>query len=242
VTVSTERVSEGASEHDPYGRLCLHVKDTGRGIDPAFMPHLFEVFKQESTGMSRSHEGSGLGLSITKQLVDLMGGEITVESQVGVGTSFRVFFPIVAPSPSRTVREPTEITVFEGTQARLLVVEDNKDTQVLIQSLLEKFGSVKVASNAEEAMREAAHSIESPDGRFDMVLMDINLGDGPSGTEVMKSLRAIPAYREVPVAALTAYALPGEQEAFLKAGFNAYLSKPFKEEDLLKLISQLLKA
>ena len=71
--------------------------------------------------------------------------------------------------------------------------------------------------------------------------MDINLGDGPSGREVLKSLRAIPAYRKVPVAALTAYALPGEREDFLKAGFNAYLSKPFSEDALLKLLAQLLK-
>ena len=104
----------------------------------------------------------------------------------------------------------------------------------------------QIASFRQEKARAAAQAgtarrtLESPDGPFDLVLIDINLGEGPNGKDVLSELRAMPAYRDVPIAAVTAYALPGDRETFLNTGFNAYLSMPFREDALRALVSNLL--
>ncbi len=118
---------------------------------------------------------------------------------------------------------------------RVLIVEDNPSTQYLLQNLLEDQYEVSAAVGAQEAMRLADR--ETP---FDVVLMDIQLGGGNSGTEVMKQLRRQAAYKETPIAAVTAYALPGDEKAFLEAGFDAYLSKPFTARKLRALVAELL--
>ena len=220
----------------------VHVEDTGVGIDPAFMPHLFDVFRQESTGLSRTHEGSGLGLSITQRLVQLMDGEITVESEKGEGSTFTVSFPL-AEDVVFTGPEVLGVTEAHKKRAsslfssqhkpRVLLVEDNENTQFLIENLLENAFDVTMVANAEDALLEAFR-IE-----YDLVLMDINLGVGPNGADVLRELRAMPTYRDVPIAALTAYALPGDKERFLDMGFSAYLSKPFNAEELLTLAARL---
>ena len=231
-------VHVGADER----RVLVHVQDTGVGIDPAFMPHLFDVFRQESTGLSRTHEGSGLGLSITQRLVQLMDGEISVESEKGEGSTFTVAFPlaeegaIAGPEVLGVVeaRKKRASSLLSGDdKPRVLLVEDNENTQFLIENLLESAFEITIVGNAEDALLEAFR-IE-----YDMVLMDINLGVGPNGADVLRELRAMPTYADVPIAALTAYALPGDKERFLDMGFSAYLSKPFNAEELLTLAARL---
>ncbi len=217
-------------------RVYVRVQDTGVGIDPDFMPYLFDVFRQESTGLSRTHEGSGLGLSITQRLVRLLEGEIGVESQKGKGSTFTVSFPRHRPEAAE---EPPEeaaapaLRLDDLPRQKVLLVEDNEHTQYLIESLLEDAFSVTVVADAEQALLEAFRT------EFDMVLLDINLGEGPNGADVLRELRAMPAYRTVPIAAVTAYALPGDRERFLEMGFSAYLSKPFNAEELLALTARL---
>ncbi|QXD13962.1 PAS domain S-box protein [Rhodocaloribacter litoris] len=222
----------------------IHVQDTGVGIDPAFLPHLFDEFRQESTGMSRSHEGSGLGLSITRRLVELMQGEIRVQSRKGEGSTFTVVFPRVVPEPETPPASPDAepgcvppaIVPKEPPSApvRLLVVEDNAENARLAQHVLQAIGSVTVARNAEEALRHAAT------GAYDLVLMDINLGSGFNGIDVLQKLRTIPACADTPVVALTAYALPGDRERFLELGFTDYLGKPFSGDELLQFVHHVL--
>ncbi len=220
----------------------VHVQDSGVGIDPGFMPHLFDVFRQESTGLSRTHEGSGLGLSITQRLVELMDGEITVESEKGRGSTFTVAFPlaedVVITGPEvlgvAEARKKRASSLLSGRhKPRVLLVEDNENTRFLIENLLESAFDVTSVANAEDALLEAFR-IE-----YDLVLMDINLGVGPNGADVLRELRAMPTYHDVPIAALTAYALPGDKERFLDMGFSAYLSKPFNAEELLTLAARL---
>ena len=228
ITVSVD--AEGAAEG---GRAILQVRDSGEGIDDAFLPHLFDEFRQETTALGHSGGGSGLGLSITKRLVELMHGEIRVQSKKSDGTTFSVILPTtdeVAEKKPRTLQP--EVRPLE--EQRLLVVEDNEDTALLMQAVLESMSEVTVAVNAEEALRAAD---ETP---HHAVLLDINLGRGPSGTDVMQALRAMPGYQKAPIAALTAYALPGDRERFLEMGFSRYLSKPFTVEELLDLASDLL--
>ncbi len=224
-------------------RVHVHVTDTGVGIDPSFMPHLFDVFRQESTGLSRSHEGSGLGLSITQRLVVLMDGEISVESEKGQGSTFTVSFPLAHAEETRPglevlgvdeARKAHSSMLLSGqVKPRVLLVEDNENTQFLIENLLEDAYALTVVSNAEDALLEAFNT------EYDLVLMDINLGEGANGADVLRELRAMPTYSTVPIAALTAYALPGDKERFLEMGFSAYLSKPFNAEELLTLAARM---
>ncbi len=217
-------------------RVYVHVEDSGVGIDSSFIPHLFDVFRQESTGLSRTHEGSGLGLSITQRLAHLLDGEISVASEKGQGSTFTVSFPRVEQAPGEVTDDETEAPsepVLGRRKARVLLVEDNEHTQYLIESLLEDTFSLTVVDNAEEALLEAFRT------EFDMVLMDINLGQGPNGADVLRELRAMPTYRDVPIAAITAYALPGDRERFLEMGFSAYLSKPFNADELLSLTARM---
>jgi CheY-like chemotaxis protein len=219
----------------------VRVHDTGVGIAPDFVPHLFDKFVQESTGVRRSHEGSGLGLAITKRLVESMDGQIEVASEKGVGTVFSVSFPRasreasaeqeVLPGQSTTVDPPDTLDGVE-----LLVVEDNRDTARMVEDLLGASCEITIASNAEEALRSAnAHC-------YDMVLLDINLGGGPSGVEVLHTLRAKPSYRTVPIAAVTAYSLPGDRQRLLKLGFDSYLSKPFGPGELYDVVEAFVTA
>ena len=228
----TVRVSHDADE------VHLHVADTGIGIDPDFVPHLFDEFVQESTGVRRSHEGSGLGLAITQRLADLMNGRIAVETTKGEGTEFTVSFPRAEPVPEDepdAVLDPPAPAPTDGTEPmpRLLLVEDNAETASLMEELLHARYAVTAVSSGEAALREAQEHA------FDMVLLDINLGGGPSGADVLRRLRAQPAYADVPIAAVTAYALPGDRDRLLNMGFDAYLDKPFAPEDLAMLMQQL---
>ncbi len=116
---------------------------------------------------------------------------------------------------------------------KVLVVEDNENTQYLIQTLLEEDMSVTTVETAAEALLEAFRN------EYSLVVVDINLGEGPNGIDLLSELRAMPAYRDVPIVAITAYALPGDKERFLEMGFADYLAKPFQADDLLALAAWL---
>lgn len=211
----------------------VHVDDTGVGISDAFMPHLFEAFKQESAGLRRSYEGTGLGLSITKRLVTLLGGTITAESTKGRGSRFTVTFPRANERPGTTPNSGDH-AVPQATGAHVLLVEDSPETVMLVRRLLERHHTVDDASDATMAL-EMARS-----GPYDAVLMDIHLDGDRSGVDALRALRELPAYADVPVIAMTAYAMTGDRDRFLDAGFDAYLSKPFTRDQLLSVLDRTL--
>lgn len=211
----------------------LQVKDTGIGIEQQFLDHLFDEFRQESTGLQRTHEGSGLGLAITKRLVDLLGGRIEVASEKGEGSTFTVYLPRVAPpqAPEESAAEPPSTTdlTFSGS---MLVVEDNPLTRELIAHQLSAHCEVELADGPEAALDVAR-------GRtFDLVMLDIHLGTDMNGVDLLRDLRDLPHYANVPAIALTAYALPADRERFFDGGFNLHLSKPFTKEELFETIIQ----
>ncbi|MEX0821223.1 MAG: ATP-binding protein [Rhodothermales bacterium] len=217
------------------------VVDTGVGIEPAFIPQLFDDFSQESIGSSRSHAGTGLGLAVTRRLVDLLGGDIHVESTKNAGSRFRVAFPRSA-EPSATPTPPLdgsdaaeELGDTNGDSTiRLLLVEDHPETRHLLKELLQARYHVSVAGSAKEAYRTACMS------QFDLILMDIKLGQGPDGIELLKKLRRTSGYENTPIVAVTAHALPGDKGRFLEIGFTDYVSKPFDPDELLGLPVKIL--
>jgi len=225
VTLAARRASEE--------RVELHVSDTGTGMEEDFREHLFEAFRQESSGLAREHGGAGLGLAITRRLADVMDAEVRVKSRKGEGSTFVLSFPELRENrtgpPPRIPDEP--LPDFESDQGQLLVVEDNRDTRLLLERVLSPAWTPTVVSGPEEAFAAAEETA------FDAAIVDIHLGAELNGVEVMQHLRreGRPAghYDHVPFVALTAYAMPEDEEQFRKVGFDAYLAKPFAREDLL---------
>ncbi|MDX1740219.1 MAG: ATP-binding protein, partial [Rhodothermales bacterium] len=227
-------------------RIHMKIRETGVGISPEFLPHLFAEFKQESTGEARSHEGSGLGLAITKQLVEMHGGRISATSEKNQGTEFALWFPVVPGT--RSVIEASDRPgghVDRGPMAsraasrqgvrHALVLDDSLETSELIRFFLEPYFESTVAQSADEVFASTWEK------RFDIVLLDINLGDEEwSGLDVMAVLRKLPEYEKTPIIAVTAYALPGDQKRFMDAGFDGYVSKPFVRGKLLAELERVL--
>ena len=217
--------------------LRLEVRDSGIGITPAALANLFQPFTQADASTTREYGGTGLGLVICKYLTELMGGVIRVESEVGVGTVFRVDLPFGAASTLSPAKTHQRLAVTQVT-ARVLVVEDNEINQEVIGKLLNWFGAdVTVAENglrAVEAVQQAA---------YDLIFMDCQMPvmDGFEATRRIRALEKTGALpRAIPIIALTANALAGDREACLAAGMDDYLSKPILKAQLTKALARHL--
>ena len=205
------------------GTVVVEVRDTGVGIDEAFLPNVFGEFEQESSGAARSYEGAGLGLAISRQLVERMDGTIEVASEKGVGTLFTLTFPAAGAEPAGPDRRPLILVVDDYEQAR----------EVARRALGERF-RVATASDGPGAMRAVAEE------RPVAVVLDIHLGQSISGEDVMRTLRQTPAFAALPIVAVTAYALSGDRARFLAAGFDAYVTKPYERGDLVEAVMQAI--
>jgi PAS domain S-box-containing protein len=217
--------------------LLISVKDTGIGIPKSKQEIIFNEFRQESEGLSRSFEGSGLGLTISKKYTELLGGEIVLESEVGVGSVFTLRFPDVVSgfdsSKSIEKTKPQPVTVPHIKIKELLLVENELVSSELILLYLKDLYEVDVARDGFEALTKVKAK------KYDAILMDINLGEGLTGIEVTRKIRKLEQYADTPIVAVTAFAMEGDKEEFLNAGCTHYLSKPFEKSDLLYLLKNL---
>jgi PAS domain S-box-containing protein len=212
-------------------RACfdIAIRDTGVGMAPDVVAGLFAPFYQGDSSVTRRFGGTGLGLSITRGLVDLMDGEVTVDSAPGVGSTFtvRLCLPLPEALPQqRDVPLPTETLAGE---VRILVVDDALINQKVALQMLERIGlQASAASNGDEAVRVLARE------RFDLVLMDCQMPvmDGFAATRLIRSGVAGEPNRHIPIIAMTANALAGDRERCLQAGMNDYLPKPVALEEL----------
>lgn len=218
------------------------VWDTGIGIAVEDLPQLFKPFVQLDRRLSRSHEGSGLGLTLVSRLVDLHGGRVTVESVLGQGSRFTITLPWrrqVAEQTPSVVSEPAALTspiAFGGTAQAplLLLVDDNELVRRGTSDYLVAQGyRVVVASNGDEALATIREM------RPDLVLMDIQM-PVMDGLEAIRRIRAEPAIAAIPVVTLTALVMPGDKERSLAAGANAYLAKPVKLQLLAGIVAAIL--
>ncbi|WBA41635.1 PAS domain S-box protein [Hymenobacter canadensis] len=220
-----------ASADDSHIVLEWSVADTGIGIDPDYLVDIFKEFSQEDTSVTRRFGGTGLGLSISRQLVQLMGGEISIDSQKHRGTNsqFRLRLPVGTAEdlPRKTLITASIREKLRG--QRVLLVEDNHFNRQIAKGFLQNAGLlVQEAENGAEAVELARHNT------FDVVLMDVQM-------PVMNGLEATAYLRQhlhlrTPIIALTANAVKGEREKCLHAGMNDYLAKPFQEEELVKML------
>ena len=224
------------------GRAEVRVSDTGIGIDPAFLPYVFDPFRQADSQATRRVGGLGLGLSIAKQLVDAHEGDIRVESAgPGSGTTFVVILPIVASrTPAAgTVRDsmvehPDRLPTLEG--VRILAVDDEPDAREIIERV---FDSCKARVMTAGSAQEALDLLTSND--FDVLLVDIAM-PGEDGYTLIRRVRALPSPQKasVPAAALTAYARDDQRQAALTAGFQMHIAKPVDPPQLVRSIAKLL--
>ena len=235
ITVSAEYGHWGVPSRE---MALLKIQDTGCGIDPQFLPYVFEEFRQESEGRSRTHQGSGLGLPIAKRLVEKMEGALQINTAKGEGTTITIALPLASPgmdSCSVEALRPDKFQPVPQPEMRILVVEDDEHCAALLSDTLRPLYTVHLATTGEAALEAVQHH------GFDLILMDIHLqGSRWDGIETLQEIRRIPTHPGVPAIALTAYAMKGDAEWILQQGFTAYVSKPFDTAELLIRIDALL--
>jgi CheY-like chemotaxis protein len=219
--------------------LYIRVSDTGIGIPDDKIDHVFQRFTQTDASYTRRYEGAGLGLAIVKRLVQLLGGDITVDSTLGQGTSIYLHLPL-ALVPEETVAlecaEPE--AADDGGELRILVAEDELVSQLAIKTQLTRMGhNVVCVSNGREAVEAARQAA------FDCILMDIQMPEmnGVEATEQIRRIQKPLGRSGVWIIALTAYALAGDKDKFLAAGLNDYISKPVQQEQLAAVLRRVVR-
>ena len=234
VTISTQLLEQ----HDNVALIQIAVRDSGIGISPESLDTIFRPFTQEDGSTSRKYGGTGLGLTISLRLAELMGGTISVESTQGVGSCFTVTLPFSIGRETATSQTVASNTTagWDGPPLRILFAEDDQVNIKFGSSLLTKMGlEVIVVENGKECLT----ALEK--GTFDLVLMDIQM-PVMNGEEALKEIRRKEqdSGLHLPVIALTAYSMRGDKERFLEEGFDGYVSKPLITRELVAEMKRVL--
>jgi len=212
-----------------HDSIDFFVADTGIGIKKEIRDHVFEIFRQGETGITRSYEGNGLGLSIVKGLVELIGGKLKFESEEPNGTTFILTIPYIGDSLENKPDGSNMLQNTAGGQPVFLIAEDDNANSVFLEAILSKFSSnILIATNGKIAVDICREHSE-----ISMVLMDMKMPemDGIEATRMIKSFR-----KNLPVVALTAYAIDIVEKQAIESGCDDYLLKPFSRVALYKLL------
>lgn len=242
--VSRVTAGPGESPDSQSGEMLqISICDTGIGIAAENLAQLFEPFLQIDSALNRQYEGTGLGLALVKCIVELHGGQVTVTSELGVGSCFTVKLPWLVAENQPAVITSSSVAASlqssspqgEGVISILLAEDNDANIQTLTTYLNAKDYRVLLAKTGQQAV-DLAHS-EQPD----VVLMDIQMPD-MDGLEAIRHIRRLPPLADLPIIALTALAMTGDRERCLQAGANEYLSKPVKLQQLVETIQQFVAA
>ncbi|MDF7801994.1 ATP-binding protein [Pontiellaceae bacterium B1224] len=251
-----------ADDHADHIHLRFEIHDTGIGIEPEQLPNIFTAFQQQDASTSRKYGGTGLGLTICKQLVEIMGGEIGATSRLGKGSLFWFEIPVdlqrakngqtsfeFDAGGTRGAKEDdhtaTQDILLEtrtrikqyGSVVRALVVEDNRVNQTVALRTLQKMGiEAEAVGDGEEAIECLVKAT------FNFVLMDVQMPkmDGLETTAAIRKIEAEQKLRRMPIVAMTAHALSGDRERCLQGGMDCYITKPINVADLAAVIFQCL--
>lgn len=215
-------------------RLLMEVKDTGIGIPEDQLDKIFERFAQADTASTRRFGGTGLGLSISRRLVQLMNGDITVQSTLGQGTTFAITVELgIAKQDANAINRADTTDISKLTGVRVLLAEDNRTNRLVIEKFLQDTGIVlDIACNGQEAVDKVAETAP------DIVLMDMSM-PVMDGLEACDHIRATGGVQPV-IIALTANAYTSDRESCLEAGMDGFLSKPVRRAHLLRELSQAI--
>ena len=230
VMISTQVIQENCNTQ----KIIFMVEDTGIGMDGSFVKNLFQKFTQEDDSVTRKFGGTGLGMSICRELVEILGGEIFVESKKGEGTKVSFELEFVKGREDDLPQKdnaPVNLEILSG--KKILLADDNEMNRLVAETILKQYGAeILEATNGDEAVNAIVKY------EIDLVLMDVQMPvmNGLEATGIIrKGLRS-----EIPIIALTANAIKGENQRCLNAGMNDYLSKPFEEEQLVQIVSRWL--
>ncbi len=239
ITIETLETLESGKEW-----VVVNVSDTGIGIEKTDYDLIFQEFRQVSEGFGRKYQGSGIGLSISKKIIDLLGGRIAIDSEPGRGSCFSIWLP--RDSTSGISQEPvTKAIDFEAPVKpgvipdflpTVLLVEDNIVNKQLTVLYLRNTCQVDYAPDAATALKMVR---EKP---YQVILMDINLGVGMNGIEATQEIRQISGYEKTPIIAVTGYSMAEEMEKLYEAGCTSHIVKPFNKQTLLKMMQEVLRA
>lgn len=250
--LALELSHDGPTQSTPV-RVRFAVIDTGVGISPADQLRLFDPFSQIDESDTRVHGGAGLGLAISKRLVELMGGQLRCSSELGKGSEFAFELPMAVPieGPAAENLEPFSAAELipqkplassptspypQRLQGRVLVVEDHPINREVAQALLEALG---LAVHTVSGGKEALAYLQAQADAFDLVLMDIQMPEW-DGIESTARIKALPSLADLPIVALTAHAMSGDRERFLAQGLDDYLCKPIDEAELVTVLKRFL--
>lgn len=224
----------------------IKIIDSGIGIAREYKDIIFKEFRQVSEGLKRNYEGSGLGLSLTKKMVGLLNGKIVFESLPGKGSIFNVILPVKS-NPKNSADRIFEEPVFDSEIIRdiqtdtapglpeILLVEDNEISIKLTKQFLSKVCRLDYTKSPVDALKMVKNK------KYDLVLMDINLGDEVDGLKLTKKIRETRGYASTPIIAVTGYALMGDKERIIDGGCTDYIKKPFEKTTLINIINKHIK-
>jgi PAS domain S-box-containing protein len=220
----------------------IKVIDTGVGIHADDLDKIFNAFTQVSEDLNHNSLGTGLGLTITKRFVEMMSGEILVNSEFGKGSVFNILFPASRNTElhklQQNEKEPAPEPPKQSEPKLLpdvLAVENDEASREIIKFYLKNICRIQFTERGEEAIELAKNNM------YKAILMDISLGAGLTGIETTKKIKKIFGYENIPIVALTAHAMVTDREVFLRAGCSHYLPKPFHRKDIVELMKNILR-
>jgi PAS domain S-box-containing protein len=235
VVVSSEKTKE-----DEKVYLILKVADTGVGIPEEMQKVVWREFRQASEGFNRSFEGTGLGLTITKKYVDKLNGIISLVSEEGKGTLFTIKLPVTFASKDKVkveklFKHTTKVdTDINKPKYKVLYVEDDAIALQYITIVLKSLYDIETTLTAKSALDLINKN------QYDVVMLDINLGRGMDGVQLMQEIKKIELYKGIPFVAVTAYAAESDKAEFFAKGFSHYISKPFSSNELKELLAKIV--